>query len=80
MLLRSAKTSTLRDRELGIEHQRDTEDDCHHYKAINHHLDSGCRLSDTVNFLLCSAVSTSSGAALAPPSDCVEGPSPDQQD
>jgi len=49
MPLRSAKTGTLRDREPGIELQRDTEDDCHHYKAINHHQDSACRLSDAVN-------------------------------
>jgi hypothetical protein len=49
MPLRSAKTGTLRDREPGIELQRDTEDDCHHYKAINHHHDSACRLSDAVN-------------------------------
>ena len=28
---------------------RDTENDCHHYKAINHRHDSTCRLSDAVN-------------------------------
>jgi hypothetical protein len=49
MLSPSAETGALRDRETGIQHQRDTEEDCHHYKAINHHQDSACHLSDDVN-------------------------------